>query len=140
LGDDGTEDGPCFPISRRGAPASSDAPAIPFESECLLALRARRGRWLGGALAVAHLAFHVVTALVVWFAHRRALRAAGHSAWQFPLTCARHYALYLWPPGTGPRLVRHAARGVTPATGDDGRGAARDWAARRATRPRSPER
>lgn len=114
---------------------------VAYESELLLALRARRGRWLGGALAAAHLAFHVAAALVVWFAHRRVLRAAGHSAWEFPRTCASHYALYLWPPRTGPRIVAEAvARATPPIAPDAGRDAARAWAARRPLRPRPPER
>jgi rubrerythrin len=114
---------------------------VAYESELLLALRARRGRWLGGALAVAHLAFHVATALVVWIAHHRVLRAAGHSAWEFPRTCARHYALYLWPPRSGPRLVaRVVGRGSQPIAADAGRDAARAWAARRPMQRRPPQR
>ena len=83
---------------------------VAYESELLLALRARRGRWLGAVLSKTHLAFHVATALVVWSAHHRVLRAAGHTGWGFLRTCTQHYGLYLQPTRARFRAPRPPAR------------------------------
>jgi hypothetical protein len=70
---------------------------VAYESELLLALRARRRAPVRFALTVAHAAFHVATACVVWIEHRRVLREAGHTAFGFLQTCANHFALYFMP-------------------------------------------
>jgi len=77
---------------------------VGYESELLLALRARRTAPVRYAVTLAHAAFHVATACVVWMEHRRVLCAAGHTAFGFVHTCANHFALYFVPaPG---RLAR----------------------------------
>jgi rubrerythrin len=81
---------------------------VAYESELLLALRARRGRTSQLIVTLAHGAFHVAAALVVWHGHRRVLRAAGHTMSSFLTGCAGHYRLYLDP-------AQEAKRGGRPS-------------------------
>ncbi len=60
-------------------------------------MRARRSAPVRLAITLAHAAFHVATACVVWMGHRRVLREAGHTAFGFVHTCANHFALYFVP-------------------------------------------
>ncbi len=87
---------------------------VAYESELLLALRARRGRRLRPVVTRLHAAFHVATAIVVWCGHRSVLRAAGHTAWGFLATCAQHYALYLMPAPAGTSDYRSLSSGKNP--------------------------
>jgi hypothetical protein len=70
---------------------------VAYESELLLALRARRAGPVRLAMTLAHAVFHVATACVVWIEHRRVLREAGYTPFGFVHTCARHFALYFVP-------------------------------------------
>ncbi len=81
---------------------------VAYESELLLALRARRSAPVRFAITLAHGAFHVATACVVWIEHRRVLREAGHTACGFLHTCANHFALYFVPAPR--RLARSRVR------------------------------
>ena len=71
---------------------------VGFESQLLLALRARRGA-LGRTLArLAHRALFHATATVVWTTHRRVLEQAGLSLESFLNACLEQYDFYLEPP------------------------------------------
>jgi hypothetical protein len=70
---------------------------IGFESQLLLALRARRPALLRAVMRLAHRTFLAVTASVVWLTHRAVLRQAGHSAPGFLRVCLTQYAFYLQP-------------------------------------------
>lgn len=78
---------------------------VAYESELLLALRARRGRVMHGVVTLAHGVFHLGAAGVVWVGHAPVLRAGGFTAMGFLRTCAQHYALYLRPPPPRDRPV-----------------------------------
>ena len=89
---------------------------VGFESQLLLALRARRGaasRTLARAL---HLIFFAGTAAVVWWTHRSVLRRAGRGARGFLRACLAQYAFYLEPTGAdskqalSPRTARASSR------------------------------
>lgn len=71
---------------------------VAYESELLLALRARGAAPLRTLKTLAHAIFHIATALVVWYEHRAVLRFAGYTAFVFLRTCANHYALYFVAP------------------------------------------
>lgn len=71
---------------------------VAYESELLLALRARRAAPLRAFTTLAHATFHLATALVVWHEHRSVLRFAGYTAAVFLRVCANHYALYFVAP------------------------------------------
>lgn len=83
---------------------------VAYESELLLALRARRIAPVRAAITLAHGALHVATACVVWIEHRRVLREAGYTAFGFVRTCANHFALYFVPPPLSPSFRRRARR------------------------------
>jgi hypothetical protein len=71
---------------------------VGFESQLLLALRARRGV-LGRALArLAHRALFYAAAHVVWATHRPVLERAGLSLESFLNACSEQYDFYLEPP------------------------------------------
>ena len=70
---------------------------IGFESQLLLALRARRPALLRVLMRLAHRTFFTVTASIVWLTHRPVLRQAGHSARGFLRICLAQYAFYLEP-------------------------------------------
>ncbi len=70
---------------------------VAFESLLLLELRAARSQWMRTLMRTAHRAFFVVTAGVVWVAHRSLLRHAGYGARSFVRSCLAQYAFYLEP-------------------------------------------
>jgi hypothetical protein len=72
---------------------------VGFESQLLLALRARRGSWSRATTRALHLIFFAGTAAVVWLTHRCVLRRAGHGAGSFLRACLAQYAFYLEPAG-----------------------------------------
>ena len=70
---------------------------VAFESLLLLELRAARPCWLRMLMRMAHRAFFLVTAGVVWVMHRSLLRHAGYGARSFLRACLAQYAFYLEP-------------------------------------------
>jgi hypothetical protein len=72
---------------------------VGFESQLLLALRARRGAASRAMTRALHLIFFAGTAAVVWLTHRSVLRSAGHGARGFLRACLAQYAFYLEPTG-----------------------------------------
>jgi hypothetical protein len=73
---------------------------IGFESDVLLALRARRPpsvRWVQGA---AHRLFLGGAAVVVWFTHRPVLKRAGYGLRSFLRACDSQFTFYLRSPMT----------------------------------------
>ncbi|MDE2137371.1 MAG: hypothetical protein KGJ68_08040 [Gammaproteobacteria bacterium] len=70
---------------------------IGFESELLLALRARRPAPVRLALRLAHRALVAGAACAVWLSHRAVLRRAGYGPRSFLRSCLAHYAFYLEP-------------------------------------------
>ena len=72
---------------------------IGFESELLLALRARRPAPVRLALRLAHRALISGAAAAVWTTHRGVLRRAGYGPRSFLRSCLAHYAFYLEPRG-----------------------------------------
>jgi hypothetical protein len=83
---------------------------VGFESQLLLALRARRGASSRAVTRSVHLIFFAGTATVVWLTHRSLLRRAGHGARSFLRACVAQYAFYLEPTGVGSK------REVSPRT------------------------
>jgi hypothetical protein len=81
---------------------------VGFESELLLALRARRPAPVRALMRLAHSSFFLGTAAVVWLTHRAVLRRAGYGAGSFLRSCLAQYAFYLEPPGASvaPASVR----------------------------------
>jgi hypothetical protein len=73
---------------------------IGLQSQLLLTLRANKPAPLRTAIRLLHRAFFKVTAVVVYFTHRTALRAAGHGLGTFTRACVAQYAFYLEPPTT----------------------------------------
>jgi hypothetical protein len=71
---------------------------VGFESDLLLAIRARRIGPLRFAVREAHRVFVTGSAAAVWFGHRRVLRAAGYGLFSFVTTCRAQYSFYLQPP------------------------------------------
>jgi hypothetical protein len=70
---------------------------IGFESQLLLALRARRAAPVRTLIHLAHRAFFASTAIVVWSTHRPLLRHCGYNARSFLRLCLAQYAFYLEP-------------------------------------------
>ena len=70
---------------------------VAFESQLLLALRIGRSAWARLLMRLTHRAFFMVTASVVWLAHRSLLRQAGYDAGSFLRLCLAQYAFYLEP-------------------------------------------
>jgi hypothetical protein len=70
---------------------------VGFESQLLLALRARRPAALRFLIRHAHRAFFAGTAGVVWLTHRALLRGAGYGARAFLRACLAQHAFYLEP-------------------------------------------
>jgi hypothetical protein len=74
---------------------------VGFESELLLALRARHGV-IGRTLArLAHRALFAAAACVVWATHRHVLTRAGLDLPGFLKACSAQYDFYLEPPAVG---------------------------------------
>jgi hypothetical protein len=89
---------------------------VGFESQLLLALRARRGGASQVMTRSLHLIFFAGTASVVWLTHRSVLRRAGHNARSFLRACLAQYTFYLEPTGAdskralSPRAARASSR------------------------------
>lgn len=74
---------------------------IGFESQLLIALRARRPAPVRLGLRLAHRGFLAGAAGVVWLTHRGVLKRAGYGPLSFLRSCLAHYAFYLEPaPGS----------------------------------------
>jgi hypothetical protein len=100
---------------------------VGFESQLLLALRARQPTTARIGIRLLHRMFFGGAACVVWVAHRAVLRNAGYKAGTFLRACAAQYAFYLEAP---------AIRMRAPSTA----GAAGKQAVRqRVPRPPGPE-
>ena len=76
---------------------SDELAHIGFESQLLLALRARRAAPVQALMRLTHRAFIAGTAGVVWLTHRSVLRQAGYGARSFLRVCLSQYAFYLEP-------------------------------------------
>jgi len=74
---------------------------VGFESDLLLAIRARRAAPVRIAVDMAQRAFFFCTATVVWTTHRAVLKQAGYGLPGFLKACWAQYRFYLQPP---PRL------------------------------------
>jgi hypothetical protein len=74
---------------------SDELAHVGFESELLLALRARRGFLARKLTRSAHRIFFAGAATVVWLTHRTVLRHAGFSRVAFMRACFAQYAFYL---------------------------------------------
>ena len=71
---------------------------VGFESQLLLALRARRSAPVRALMRLAHRTFFLATASVVWLTHRPVLRSSGYDARSFLRSCLAQYSFYLEPP------------------------------------------
>jgi hypothetical protein len=76
---------------------SDELAHVGFESQLLLALRAGRAARVQALMRLAHRAFFVGTAGVVWLTHRSVLRQGGYGARSFLRACLSQYAFYLGP-------------------------------------------
>jgi hypothetical protein len=74
---------------------SEELAHVGFESEVLLALRARRSPLAQSLMRCAHRAFFAATTAVVWLTHRPVLRRAGYDARGFLAACLEQHAFYL---------------------------------------------
>ena len=70
---------------------------VGFESQLLLAVRARWPAVVRLPVRLAHRLFFAGTACVVWLTQRALLRAAGHDVRTFLRACMAQYAFYLDP-------------------------------------------
>jgi hypothetical protein len=70
---------------------------VGFESQLLLALRARRPAVVRALVRSTHRAFFAGTAVIVWLTHRSLLRHSGYHAATFLRACLAQYAFYLEP-------------------------------------------
>ena len=76
---------------------SDELAHVGFESQLLLALQAGRAAPVKALMRLAHRAFFVGTAGVVWLTHRSVLRRGGYGARSFLRACLSQYAFYLEP-------------------------------------------
>jgi hypothetical protein len=76
---------------------SDELAHVGFESQLLLALRADRAAPVRALMRLAHQAFFVVSAGVVWLTHRALLRQGGYGARSFLRVCLSQYAFHLEP-------------------------------------------
>jgi hypothetical protein len=76
---------------------SDELAHVGFESQLLLALRARRAAPIRALMRLAHRAFFAGTASVVWLTHRWVLRRGGYGARNFLRVCLSQYAFHLEP-------------------------------------------
>jgi hypothetical protein len=76
---------------------SDELAHVGFESQLLLALRAGRAARVQAPMRLAHRAFFVGAAGVVWLTHRSVLRQGGYGARNFLRACLSQYAFYLGP-------------------------------------------
>ncbi|HVC30232.1 MAG TPA: hypothetical protein VND24_03525 [Steroidobacteraceae bacterium] len=71
---------------------------VGYQSELILALRARKPPLLGMLARLVHRVFFLGAACAVWASHRAVLRRAGHTAAGFLRRCLQQYAFHLEPP------------------------------------------
>ena len=71
---------------------------VGFESDVLLAMRARKSAPIRVALDLAHRTFFLGAALVVWATHRPVLARAGYGMFGFLKACRLQYRFYLQMP------------------------------------------
>ncbi|HET9391058.1 MAG TPA: hypothetical protein VFO44_15530 [Steroidobacteraceae bacterium] len=71
---------------------------IGFESDLLLAIRARHAVPIRIPIELAHRVFFVGAAVVVWTTHRAVLRQAGYGLLSFLRACRAQFSFYLQPP------------------------------------------
>lgn len=71
---------------------------VGFESDLLIAMRARRGGVSRAAVEFAHRALFTGAAVVVWVTHRAVLRRAGYGMRSFLKACRAQYAFHLEAP------------------------------------------
>jgi hypothetical protein len=71
---------------------------VGFESDMLLSMRARKLAPVRVAIDLAHRAFFLGAATVVWATHRAVLRRAGYGMFGFLKACREQYRFYLQPP------------------------------------------
>jgi hypothetical protein len=74
---------------------------VGFESDLLLAMRARRAAPQRVAVDLAHRTFFMAAAMVVWATHRPVLGRAGYGMLGFLKACRAQYRFYLQPPERG---------------------------------------
>jgi len=74
---------------------------VGFESDLVLSMRAQRAAPVRVAIDLAHRAFFLGTATVVWATHRAVLRRAGYGMFGFLKACREQYRFYLQPPALG---------------------------------------
>ena len=90
---------------------------VGFESDVLLAMRARKFPSTRHAVGVAHRAFLACAALVVWLTHGAVLRAAGYRMQGFLRACDAQYSFYFTASGNaatpGPEPCSRGAPGNT---------------------------
>jgi hypothetical protein len=70
---------------------------VGFESQLLLAMRARRPAVVRLLMRATHRAFFAGTAAIVWVTHGSLLRHCGYNARSFLRMCLAQYAFYLEP-------------------------------------------
>jgi rubrerythrin len=75
---------------------------VGFESQLLLSLRSTRTPRMQTLMRLAHHAFFLGTAGIVWLTHRAVLRRAGYGAIGFLRACRAQYAFYLEPVSLSP--------------------------------------
>lgn len=89
---------------------------VGFESQLMRALAGRRPAVLRLSMGLAHRAFFMATAGVVWLTHRRVLSGAGHDVRTFLRACRAQYAFYLDAPQPAlETLAGPQSEGLTPA-------------------------
>jgi hypothetical protein len=71
---------------------------VGFESDLLLSMRAGKAAPVRVAVDLAHRAFFMATAMVVWITHRAVLKQSGYGLVGFWRACAAQYNFYLQPP------------------------------------------
>jgi hypothetical protein len=71
---------------------------VGFESDLLLSMRAGKAAPVRVAVDLAHRAFFMGTAVVVWITHRAVLKQSGYGLVGFLRACAAQYNFYLQPP------------------------------------------
>jgi hypothetical protein len=76
---------------------SEELAHVGFESQALLAMRARRPAALRVLMSGMHRAFFAGTATIVWLTHGSLLRHCGYNARSFLRACLAQYAFYLEP-------------------------------------------
>ncbi len=84
---------------------------VGFESQVLLALRARKPAAVRAAISWAHRTFFAGVSCVVWLTHRAVLRRAGYGMASFLRVCRAQYAFYLEP-----RAIGHSGEQVRKPT------------------------